>query len=63
MSIWHTKRCSDCKKIWSMYTWDQDGKPTRCPTCGGSIRDDYQEVDDSFPDERGRNGVNFGQDW
>ena len=63
MSVWHTKRCYACSKIWSMHTWNEDGCPTKCPICGGRVHDDYTEVDDKFPDDRGRNGINFGQDW
>lgn len=54
--------CPECGRSYSSDEWGDAGAPQNCPDCGATLRTEWCG-DDEDEDDRGRNGVNFGQDW
>jgi len=62
MSQNFTMTCPHCGEEYSSRQWGNAGAPQQCPKCGTQMRLEWFGDEDPEYD-RGRNGVNFGQDW
>jgi len=63
MSLDFTMSCPKCGKTFGSRKWGEAGAPQRCPQCGTDMKLTWYGESENEKHERGRNGINFGQDW